>query len=116
RPTNDLVCQIPISFAQASLGAKITVPTLAGKEEMEIPSGTQHGEVFKLRGKGLPDLRSRRAGDELVQILIEIPRKLSEKQKQILRDFAATEDASVLPHSRGFFDKIRGKLRSEEHT
>jgi len=113
RHNNDLVCQVPISFTQASLGAKIIVPTLNGKEEMEVPAGTQHGEVFKLRGKGLPDLRSKRAGDELVQILIEIPRKLSEKQKQILRDFAATEDASVLPQSRTFLDKIRDKLRGD---
>jgi molecular chaperone DnaJ len=113
RHNNDLVCQIPISFTQASLGARITVPTLAGHEEMDVPAGTQHGEVFKLRGKGLPDLRSKRSGDELVQILIEIPRKLSEKQKQILRDFAATEDASVLPQSKSFLEKIRDKLRGD---
>ena len=113
RHNNDLVCQVPISFTQASLGAKIIVPTLIGKEEMEVLAGTQHGEVFKLRGKGLPDLRSKRSGDELVQILIEIPRKLSDKQKQILRDFAVTEDASVLPQSRTFLDKIRDKLRGE---
>jgi molecular chaperone DnaJ len=80
---------------------------------MEMPAGTQHGEVFKLRGKGLPDLRSKRSGDELVQILIEIPRKLSEKQKQILRDFAATEDASVLPQTKSFLEKIRDKIRGD---
>src|ERR1041384_1185085 len=97
RHNNDLVCQVPISFTQAALGAKVEVPTLKGKEFLEIPSATQHGEVFKLKGKGLPDLRSHRNGDELVQILLEVPRKLTEKQKQLLREFAATEDVTVMP-------------------
>lgn len=113
RHNNDLICQLPISFTQAALGAIIEVPTLSGKQELEIPIGTQHGEVFKLKGKGLPDLRSKRVGDELVQILVEIPRKLSEKQKQLLRDFAATEDAGVMPQSKSFMDKLRNKLRGE---
>src|SRR5262249_14637555 len=70
RHNNDLVCQIPISFTQAALGAKVDVPTLAGPYELEIAAGTQHGEVFKLKGKGLPDLRTYRSGDELVQVMI----------------------------------------------
>jgi len=107
RHNNDLVCQIPVSFTQAALGAEIDVPTLKGKETLDIPAGTQHGEVFKLKNKGLPDLRSTRAGDELVQILIEIPRKLNEKQKQLLREFAATEDDKSLPQRKGFFDKLK---------
>jgi molecular chaperone DnaJ len=113
RHNNDLVCQLPISFTQAALGARLDVPTLGGKEELEIPAGTQHGEVFKLRGKGLPDLRTKRTGDELVQILIEVPRKLSERQKQLLRDFAATEDASVLPGRKSFLEKLRQTLTGE---
>ena len=107
RHNNDLVCQIPVSFTQATLGGKIEVPTLKGREELEVPAGTQHGEVFKLRGKGVPDVRSHRVGDELVQIFVEIPRKLSERQKQILRDFAATEDDKVLPGRKGFMDKLK---------
>ena len=92
---------------RTALGASIDVPTLKGNEKLDIAAGTQHGEVFKLKGKGLPDIRSSRAGDELVQILIEIPKKLSDKQKQLLRDFAATEDADVLPQKRGFLDKLK---------
>ena len=107
RHNNDLVCQVPISFTEAALGASIDVPTLKGNEKLEIAPGTQHGEVFKLKGKGLPDIRSSRSGDELVQILIEIPKKLSDRQKQLLRDFAATEDADVLPQKRGFLDKLK---------
>jgi len=107
RHNNDLVCQVPISFTQAALGATIEVPSLSGKEQLEIPPGTQHGEVFKIKGKGLPDLRSKRTGDELIQVLIEIPKKLTEKQRQLLRDFAATEDASVMPQRKSFMDKLK---------
>jgi molecular chaperone DnaJ len=113
RHNNDLVCQVPITFTQASLGAGIEVPTLNGSEKLEVPAGTQHGEVFKLRGKGLPDLRSKRLGDELVQILIEIPKRLNEKQKQLLREFAATEDSAILPQRKSFMEKIREKLRGD---
>lgn len=110
RHNNDLVCQVPISFTQAALGAKIAVPTLNQKEELDIPAGTQHGAVFKLRGAGLPDLRSKRPGDTVIQVMIEVPRKLTDKQKQLLRDFAATEDVSVLPQHKGFLEKLREKL------
>jgi molecular chaperone DnaJ len=114
RHNNDIVCQVPVSFTQASLGGRIEVPTLKGKEELEVPAGTQHGEVFKLKGKGLPDLRSSRTGDELVQILIEIPKKLNEKQKQLLCEFAETEDVHHLPQRKGFMDKLRDMLKGDE--
>jgi len=106
RHNNDLVCAMPISFTQASLGAKVEAPTLTGKADLTIPAGTQHGQVFRLRGLGLPDIRNGRHGDEMVQVLIEIPKKLNKKQKDLLRDFAETEDRRVLPESRGFFDKL----------
>ncbi|UCG31714.1 MAG: molecular chaperone DnaJ [Phycisphaerales bacterium] len=106
RSRNDLVCRLPISFTQAALGAKIEVPTLTGKADLKIPRGAQHGQVFKLAGMGLPDLRSGRKGDELVQVLIEIPRKLNAEQEKLLRQFAETEDKTVLPESSGFFDKL----------
>jgi molecular chaperone DnaJ len=107
RHNNDLVCQVPISFTQAALGASIDVPTLKGNEKMEVPAGSQHGEVFKLRQKGLPDHRSGRTGDELVQILIEIPRKLTDKQRELLKEFADSEDERTMPQRRGFLDKIK---------
>jgi len=107
RHNNDLVCQVPISFTQAALGAKIEVPTLKGSEKLDLPPGTQHGEVFKLKGKGLPDIRSNRAGDELVQVMIEVPKKLTESQKQLLAQFAKTEDASVMPQKKSFVDKLK---------
>ncbi|HEY0008061.1 MAG TPA: molecular chaperone DnaJ, partial [Tepidisphaeraceae bacterium] len=107
RHGNDIVCQVPISFTQAALGADIEVPTLKGRDTVEVPAGTQHGEVFKLKGKGLPDVRSHRNGDEIVQIIIEIPKKLNDRQKQLLRDFASTEDSLVMPQKKGFWDKLK---------
>ena len=106
RHNNDLLCRMPISFTQASLGAKTDVPTLTGKAELKIPSGTQHGQLFRLRGLGLPDLRSGRNGDELVQVMIEIPTKLNKAQQSLLRQFSEMEDRSVLPESKSFFDKF----------
>jgi molecular chaperone DnaJ len=113
RHHNDIVCQVPISFTQAALGASIEVPTLKGREQLEVAAGTQHGEVFKLKGKGLPDLRSYKNGDEIVQILIEIPRKLSERQKQLLREFATGEDGNVLPQRKSFVDKLKDVFSGE---
>jgi molecular chaperone DnaJ len=114
RHNNDLVCQVPISFTQASLGGEIEVPTLKGSEKLSVPPGTQHGEVFKLKGKGLPDIRSYRSGDQIVQIVIEIPKKLNEKQKQLLREFAATEDSLVMPQRKSFVDRLRDMLKGDQ--
>ncbi len=97
---------LPLSFPEAALGAKVEVPTLTGKAELKIPRGTQHGQLFRLSGLGLPDIRTRRRGDELVQVMTEIPKKLSKHQEKLLRDFADTEDKSVLPESKRFFDRL----------
>ena len=107
RDGNDLIATVPIGFTQATLGTMIEVPTLSGPKQLKIPAGTQHGNVFRIKSEGLPDIRSRRKGDELVKIVIEIPRNLSKKQKDILREFAKTEDKKVLPESIGFFDKLK---------
>jgi molecular chaperone DnaJ len=114
RQENDLICRVPISFTQAALGAKIEVPTLTSKADLKIPRGTQHGQVFKLSGLGLPDVRTGRKGDELVQVLIEIPKKLNDEQEELLRQFAATEDKAVLPESKGFFDKLMEYFSGQE--
>ena len=114
REDDHLVLRMPISFTQASLGASVKVPTLDGEEELTISPGTQHGEVFRLAGKGLPNLRSGQVGDLVTVSLIEIPKKLTEKQEALLRDFAETEDHEVMPHSRGFWDKIKEYLCASE--
>jgi molecular chaperone DnaJ len=113
RHNNDLVCQVPISFTQAALGGDVDVPTLKGTEKLHISAGTQHGEVFKLKGRGLPDIRSYRAGDEVVQILVEIPKKLSDRQKQLLKEFASTEDDKDMPQRKGFLDKLKDLIKGD---
>ncbi len=107
RHGNDLLCEVPISFTQAALGARIEVPTLTGKSEVEVPPGTQHGEMIRCPGLGLPDMRSRRRGDQIVRILVEIPRRLNGRQEELLREFARSEDRTVLPESKGFVDKFK---------
>jgi molecular chaperone DnaJ len=114
RHNNDLVCQVPISFTQAALGGSVEVPTLKGSEKLQVPAGTQHGEVFKLKGKGLPDIRSYRNGDEVEQILDEIPKKLTERQKELLREFADTEDEKVMPQRKGFLEKLREMIKGDD--
>ena len=114
RQANDLICQIPISFTQAALGTTLEVPTLHGKENLEVSSGSQHGQVFKMKGLGLPDLRTGRKGDQLIQVLIEVPKKLTDKQKDILRQFAVTEDDAAMPQRKSFMDKIKSVLKGEQ--
>ncbi len=107
REGDHLLMEMPISFSQAALGAEVEIPTLTGKEELKIPAGTQHGKLFRLSGQGLPDLRSGRRGDLVAVTKIEIPNKLTSKQEQLLRDFAATEDHVVMPESHSFWKKIK---------
>ncbi len=113
RDGDNLILPAHLSFSQAALGAKIEVPTLDGSEELTIPRGTQHGRTFTVRGAGLPNLRNGHRGDLIVQALIEIPKKLTDKQEQLLRDFAETEDHHVLPQSNGFFDTIKRYIAGE---
>jgi molecular chaperone DnaJ len=106
RQGDDLVCQVPISFSQAALGAKIQVPTLAGSMELEIPPGTQTGEIFTIKRRGMPS-RSGRCGDQHVQVLIEVPRKLTAKQRELLEAFAKIEETNVTPQRKSFFEKLK---------
>ena len=106
RDGNTLIATVPISFTQAALGATITVPSLDGTKELKIPAGTQHGGVFRIKGQGLPDMRSRVRGDQLVQILIETPTRLSDRQRELLEEFAKTENKTVNPQSQSFLEKL----------
>jgi len=110
RDGSDLVAIVPISFTQAALGATIDVPSLDGTQRLKIPAGTQYGNVFRIKGQGLPDIRSKRVGDQLVQVTIETPAKLNAQQEEILREFAKAENRSVSPKSQSFFDKLKKQL------
>ena len=110
REDDHLVLEMPVSFTQATLGAEVEVPTLDEPETLTLPKGTPHGKLFRLQGKGLPNLRSGRRGDLAVIAKIEIPTKLSAKQEELLRAYADTEDHRVLPESHGFVKKIKDFL------
>jgi len=107
RDGNNLIAIVPISFTQAALGATIEVPSLNGTRQLKIPAGAQYGSVFRIKNQGLPDIRTGRTGDQLVQITIETPAKLSSKQQELLREFAKTENKRVSPQSTSFFEKLK---------
>lgn len=110
RDGGDLHCQVPIPFVQAALGAEIEVPTLDGKETLRVPEGTQSGKTFRLHGKGLPSLGSRTRGDQIVQIFVEVPTKLTDRQRDLLEQFAGDSGTEVSPVTKGFLDKLRDFL------
>ena len=108
RQGTDVYCEIPITFVQAALGAKIDAPTIDGKVELTIPEGTQSGEVMRIRGKGIPVLRSEDRGDEFIKIKVLTPRNLTSKQKNLLREFEdGTSDYKNNPEKKSFFDKLK---------
>src|SRR5579872_5524067 len=112
RQGHDLVCTVPISFAQASLGTGFDIPLLDGKQRLEIPAGTQPGEVIRLRGKGMPDPHSRRKGDLLVQIQLEVPKKLTQRHEELLRELAELDKKHVSAHQKSFLEKLKDYFAS----
>lgn len=110
RRKNDIFLDVNINVAQAALGAEIKVPTLEGDVKLSIPSGTQPGKTFRLRGKGVPFLRSNSRGDQMVVVNIEIPAKLTKEQRELFEELAKTLGSDVLPQERSFFDRIKEVL------
>jgi len=107
RHGNDIYCDLPLTFVQASLGAEIQVPTLDGKEPFTIKEGTQPGEMLRLKGKGFPDVHGRRPGDLIFRVTIEVPRNLSSEQKEMLRQFDSSTSDKNYQKQKGFFDKLK---------
>ncbi|PPD12087.1 MULTISPECIES: molecular chaperone DnaJ [Methylophilus] len=106
----NLHCEMPISFSTAALGGEIEVPTLDGAAKMKIPAETQTGSVFRLRGKGIKPLRSSEHGDLMVHVVVETPVRLTEKQKELLREFESSTQADAGKHSpknKSWVDKAR---------
>jgi molecular chaperone DnaJ len=95
RQGDDLYCEVPISFSVACLGGEVSVPTLDSKVKLRIPSGTPANKIFRLSGKGMPSLHSRGRGDEYVRVTIYVPTKLSEKEKELLREFARISGENI---------------------
>lgn len=107
RDNLDIICDVPISFVQAALGAEIDVPTLDGKVKMKIPPGTQSGKVFRMKGRGIKDVQGYHQGDQHVRVTVETPTHLSGRQKELLHEFAALGGEDVNPMAKGFFDKMK---------
>lgn len=114
RDGDDVYCEMPITFVQASLGDDIEVPTLHGKVKLKVPAGTQTGTKFRLKGKGIPNVRGYGVGDQHIIVRIITPTKLSDKQKQLLREFAdISGKAPIGEHEEGFFSKVKRAFKGE---
>lgn len=107
RQENDIVLELPVNIVQATLGAELNVPTLDGPMKLNIPAGTQHGAVFRLRGKGVPILRSNRRGDQLVVVRVVVPDRLNDKQRKLLKELGETLGLESLgKDNRSLFEKF----------
>ncbi len=107
REGDDLHCEMPVSFATAALGGEIEIPTLDGQARIRIPHETQSGKVFRLRGKGIKGVRSREPGDMLCHVVVETPVNLSDRQKELLREFDSLNQGRNNPKSKSFMDKVK---------
>ncbi len=116
REGNDIYCEVPINFGQAALGDEIEVPTVDGRVKLKIPAGTQTETFFRLRGKGVPHLRGNGRGDQHVKVKVVTPTKLTDRQKELLREFSglAESNGSEAAHTdEGFYDKMKRAFRGE---
>jgi molecular chaperone DnaJ len=110
REGTDLICEVPVSIAQAALGTELEVPTLDRSAKVKVPAGTQSGQMFRLRGRGVADLNGYGTGDELVRVVVETPRKLTARQRELLEEFAKLAGEDVHPMSKSFLDKVKSML------
>ena len=105
RDGSSVLCTIPVTFAQAALGAEVEVPTLDGKVKLTVPEGTQPGSVFRLKGKGIPFLRGSGRGDQFVTVNVAVPKGMTTAQREALRAFAAAMNEQDVESSGGFWKK-----------
>lgn len=107
REGSEVICEVPISFVQATLGDEIEVPTLDGKVKLKITEGTQSGTIFRLREKGIPHLRGNGRGDQHVRVKVVTPQKLNEKQRELLQEFGKASGENINPEQKNFFKKVK---------
>ena len=110
----NLILRLPTTYTQVVLGGTVDVPTLHGRGTLEIPAGTQIGEVFRLRGRGMRDPRGRGTGDLLIQVNVEVPKKVSGRHEEVLRELADLEQAHVSPHRKSFLESLRDYFVSSD--
>ncbi len=114
REGQQLLCEVPITFSQAALGTQLEVPLLTGKHQLTVPAGTQPGETFRLRGQGMPDPHGGPRGDLIVQIKVEVPKKLNKKYEELLRQLAELEQKHVSAHQKSFFESVKEFFTGDE--
>ena len=107
REGEDVYVDVPLTFVQAALGCEIQIPTIDGSVSQRIPEGTQHGTKFRLKGKGIPYIRGNGRGDQYVRVIVEVPKNLSSRQKEILQEFAKESNEKNYNQSKKFTDKIK---------
>jgi molecular chaperone DnaJ len=111
RDADDIICNLPLTFTQAALGAHAEVPTLKGLKTIKIQKGTQPGEAIRLKGEGLPNLGGYRRGDLVLRVFVEVPRKLSKEQEKLLGQYAQTEEETASSFRREFYRKLRSHFK-----
>jgi molecular chaperone DnaJ len=111
RDGNDLYCEVPVSFPQAALGAEIEVPTIDGSEKLKIPSGTPSGRLFHMKGKGIQKLGGHHKGDQTVRVYVDVPKNLTQRQRELLEEFAKISGDEV---SKTFKEKIKNLFTGAE--
>lgn len=116
RDGRDLHCKVPVTFCQAALGVTIDVPTLEGAKPLEVKRGTQPGDVIRVRGLGMPEIRGRGIGDLHVHVEVEVPRTLSAREEELLREFAAEEQKAVSPRRSSFFSRLSEYFQGGDKT
>lgn len=107
RRGQDVMVELPVTFVQAALGAELEAPSIDGKISYTMPEGTQPDTVFRIRGKGIPNLNGRGRGDQFIKVKIEIPRNLTREQKELLRQFEETVGDAQFGEKKGFFEKMK---------
>lgn len=110
REDTDIYTTIKVTFTQATLGGEVTVPTLKDKAKLTIPKGTQSGTLFKMKGKGIPNLRGYGTGDQYVKVQVDVPTKISKEQEELLRKLDKTLDGGKVKAKKSFFDKVKEAL------
>ncbi|RLS34618.1 MAG: molecular chaperone DnaJ [Planctomycetota bacterium] len=116
REGRDLHCEVPVTFSQAALGATVDVPTLDGPRPLQVTKGTQAGDVVRVRGLGMPEVRGRGIGDLHVHIHVEVPKTLSPRAEALLRDLAAEEQKAVSPKRSSFFSRLTEYFQPKDST
>jgi molecular chaperone DnaJ len=111
RDGTDILCEVPISFPQATLGAEIEVPTLDGTSKIKIPPGTPSGRIFYIKGKGMPKLGSHARGDQIVRVYVDVPKKLTPRQKELLEEFARINGDEI---AKSFKEKLKDLFSGAE--